>query len=463
MRMRLLATMLLPLLAPAMTQAACCYFSAKNTDILQPAQKVFITWDPAEKVETFTVQPKFEGNALDFGMVIPTPTQPKLNEMPRDFFKHLAIYTIMKGRKSPHSNLLPLIEPRPLQDANFAVPRLAQSAGGADPSSKATAERKPAIKILEVGTVGSLEYKVIEAGRADDLFKWLKDNKYSYAGDEATLNHYIQKKWIFTVMKIDTAQMKRNKDGSFDGEVTPTRFQFTSDKLVYPLKITQISVREKTEALFYVQAPFKCDLPGDMTYQYTWIPMLQAATGCTPGGIKGGGEECVKAFGSQVPPLLARANQLGFRFTPGQRPQPNVKGHIPTTMEWARKLSKDDVGILAGKAPYSERVPDPDEGFTVADIKDKARAMAIAKVIRARLAKSQQERPFGYLVREAPAEDVKNLQQLGGHLTLDWFITKFRKIFARDEMNDDLLIVPARYNGTEDSSEYEELLPVSPP
>ena len=44
--------------------------------------------------------------------------------------------------------------------------------------------------------------------RADDLFKWLKDNKYSYSGDEATLNFYVQKKWLFTVMKIDTMQMK---------------------------------------------------------------------------------------------------------------------------------------------------------------------------------------------------------------------------------------------------------------
>ena len=42
-------------------------------------------------------------------------------------------------------------------------------------------------------------------------------------------------------MKIDTMQMKKNKDGTFAGEVTPTRFQFASDKLVYPLKITQIS------------------------------------------------------------------------------------------------------------------------------------------------------------------------------------------------------------------------------
>ena len=454
----LLPALALGLLVPAGSQAACCYFSAKNTDILQPAQKVFITWDPGEKVETFTVQPKFEGNALDFGMVIPTPTQPKLHEMPRDFFKHLAIYTIMKRREIPHSKLLPQVH----------TWRMRGGAPGA-PLGKAAESRRdgveperPKVIVLEAGVVGSLDYKIITADRADDLYQWLKDNKYSYSGDEATLNHYVQQKWIFTVMKIDTMQMKRNKDGTFDGEVTPTRFRFTSEKLVYPLKITQISVRERTEALFYVQAPFKVDLPGDMTYQYTWIPMLQGAIGCS-GGIPGRGQEWMEAFKNQTPQLLARAQQLNFRFVSGQRPQPNNKGHIPTTMEWARKLTKGDVNVLTGKAPYSEKVPNVDEGFTQADVKDPARAEAIYKVIRARLAKAQQERPFGYLVRHAPADDVKNLQQLAGHLTENWFITKFRKIFARDEMNDDLSIVPARYNGAEDNSEYEEILPSSPP
>jgi hypothetical protein len=465
MRLLFLPALALGLFLPANSHAACCYFSAKNADILQPAQKVFITWDPNEKVETFTVQPKFEGNALDFGMVIPTPTQPKLNEMPRDFFKHLAVYTIMRKRELPHSKLLPLIEPQDfLMLFGAGVPRGTKALAAFDAAAvDAKVERKPAIKILEVGTVGSLDYKIIEAGRADDLYKWLKDNKYSYAGDEATLGHYVQKKWLFTVMKIDTAQMKRNKDGTFAGEVTPTRFQFTSEKLIYPLKITQISVREKTEALFYVQAPFKVDLPGDMTYQYTWVPMLQAASGCTPGGLPGKGGDWLAAYKGQIPQLLAQAQRLGFQFMSGQRPHPNNKGHIPTTMEWARKLSKTDIGIVTGKSPYSEKVPDPDEGFVLADAKDKERAKAIAKVIRARLAKAQQERPFGYLVREAPADDVKNLQQLAGHLTENWFITKFRKIFARDEMNDDLAIVPARYNGAEDTSEYEEILPTSPP
>src|SRR5262249_29165408 len=157
---------------PAWVEGACCYFSAKDADILQPAQKAFLTWDPQKKQETFTVQPKFEGNALDFGMVIPTPSRPKLHEMPKDFFKNLALYSILKKSKSPHHNPLPY----PVRESK-ALNATVTAASGADPVK---AVRPPAIKILEAGVVGSLDYKIIEAGRADDLFAWLKDHKYSY-------------------------------------------------------------------------------------------------------------------------------------------------------------------------------------------------------------------------------------------------------------------------------------------
>src|SRR6202521_3993717 len=100
------AAVALGLSAPK-AESACCYFAAKDKDILQPAQKAFITFDPQENVETFTVQPRFEGNAQDFGMVIPTPSRPKLAEMPRDFFKELAVFTILKKREYPESKLLP--------------------------------------------------------------------------------------------------------------------------------------------------------------------------------------------------------------------------------------------------------------------------------------------------------------------------------------------------------------------
>src|SRR5438874_1254714 len=310
-------------LLPTGADAACCYFSAQNADILQPAQKVFITWDPVKQMESFTVQPKFEGNALDFGMVIPTPTQPKLHEMSRDFFKHLAVYSILKQREFPHSKLLPM------RRFTKGVPQAAGKAGGAKADGgEAERESKPAVIVLEQGVIGSLDYKIIEANRADALFAWLKANKYSYSGDEATLNYYVQKKWVFTVMKIDTMQMKKNKDGSYAGEVTPTRFQFASDKLVYPLKITQISVKDKTEALFYVQAPYKVDLPGDMTYQYQWVPMLQNARGWYQKGIFGPNElpgkadDWIIAAKDQIPSLLQKGQELGFNFVSGQRPTP---------------------------------------------------------------------------------------------------------------------------------------------
>src|SRR5262245_1672395 len=224
----LLTAALLGLAGPSSAHAACCYFSAQNADILQPAQKVFLTWDPAKQQESFTVQPKFEGNALDFGMVIPTPTQPKLHEMPRDFFKHLAVYSILMRREFPQSKLLQHNmlgrEGKAMMFAYAAMPR--------EQGQGAGAVKKPTVVILDQGVVGSLDYKVIEASRADDLYQWLKDHKYHYSGDEATLNYYVQKKWLFTVMKIDTMQMKKNKDGSYSGEVTPTRFSFSSDKLI---------------------------------------------------------------------------------------------------------------------------------------------------------------------------------------------------------------------------------------
>jgi len=132
-------------------------------------------------------------------------------------------------------------------------------------------------------------------------------------------------------------------------------------------------------------------------------------------------------------------------------------------MEWAKRLNQWDIGILQGQVPYSEKVPDPDAGFTAADLKDAKKAQAIYKLIEQRLSQLQNLRPKGYLVREAPPDDVRQLRLLLGHLQGGAFITKFRKIFTRDEMNDDLLIVRARLGGVDDSSEYEEMLPTSPP
>jgi hypothetical protein len=371
-------------------ESACCYFAAKDKDVLQPAQKAFITWDPQENVETFTVQPKFEGNAPDFGMVIPTPSQPKLHEMPREFFKELAIFTILE----------------PMDLTKYKRPQLL--ARGLSPgSSGGVPERKLAVKVLEAGIVGSLDFKVIQADRADDLYTWLKQNKYSYAGDESTLDFYIKKKWFFTVMKIDPLQMKKKADGSFEGEITPTRFNFASEKPIYPLKITQISVKDKTEALFYIQAPNKVDLAGEFSYQPTWAPMWSQATGfALPEKLSREEVSWQQHVQPRVGSFLQQVQQM------------RRHKHEPASLEWAKKITTKDISLLEGKERYN---------------------------------------------RDAPKEDVDKLKLLRGHVQKGQFITKIRKVFAKDEMGSDLNFVRAQVGDRNDDIEYYSILPTSPP
>ena len=245
-------------LLTAVGSAACCYFAAIDKDVKQPGQRAFITWDEEQATESFTVQPQFEGNAADFGMVIPTPARPKLQEMPKDFFRSLAVFTIL--------------EP---MDINKYKMRVMKS-GSYDRASRPTSMPAP-VRVLESGVVGNLDYKILEADKADALFQWLKANHYSYSGDTATLSYYVSKRWNFTVMKIDPRQMKKSSDGRFAGDVTPTRLTFKTRNAIYPLRITQISVKDNTDVLLYVMAKKKMDMDGAWSYEANFLNMWSTA------------------------------------------------------------------------------------------------------------------------------------------------------------------------------------------
>jgi len=261
--------------------------------------------------------------------------------------------------------------------------------------------------VLEAGVVGTLEYKIVQADEASVLFKWLEENAYSYAGDEKTLDVYIKKGWYFTVMKIDPVQMKKRDDGSYEGEVTPTRFTFTSEKLVYPLKITQLSVKDKTEALLYVLADEKMDLPEDSSYQLTFAPMWSQATSfAIPEKVTDAEKGWQEHLKDRIPKLAERAAFL------------RTKGREPGKLEWAKRLTEADLEVLSGARPYN---------------------------------------------RDAPKEDVEKLKVLQGHLKKGKFLTKIRKVFSKDEMEEDLVFIRAAVGEKRDDIEYFSILPTSPP
>ncbi|MBI3723164.1 DUF2330 domain-containing protein [bacterium] len=455
-------------------RGACCYFAAKDKDINQPGQKAFITWSPEEKIESFTVQPKFEGNALDFGMVVPTPSQPKLDEMPRDFFKDLAIYTI----------LMPLPQPIYLEDyvhyesadGNTYCKMKGDSLGVGGGSGRYGGS----IRVLESGVVGSLDYRVIKADDATNLFEWLKENGYSYGGDSGTLDFYIKKKWFFTVMKIDPRQMKKNSNGSYLGEVTPTRFTFESEKCVYPLKITQISVKDKTDALFYVHSKDQLDLDGDLSFQHSYRCMyLTYMLGCG-------------ARPEEQKELQARNEWMGKKKKADARFE-------TSKLEWARKLGDSEIAVLEDPlknyAQMGNALARGTQALSVVDFLKEvreswenpqhvckcdeckkrrstnidARIKDLADTYKAEkgvVGKTEQPSPnlgtkyVWYPNREAPADDVKGLTRLKGHLQKGKWLTKIRKHIRKDEMSDDLVFAAVPEGQEQD---YVRIMPTSPP
>lgn len=425
--------------APA--DSACCFFTARDAVVTETAQTVFLSWDPTKKVETMAVQPRLAGKVADFALVIVTPGQPVVDELPRGFFHELAVFTTLAERAWPIS---------PLKDPDEVV-------------------KRPAVaRIAREGTVGILKHQTVATGKIDELYAWLKENGYDFAGAEESFKPYVAKKWYFTFVKVDPAQLAR-VEASLGTAVQPLRFTFPSEELVYPLPIDRRNVLDQMDVVFYVQAPYKVDLPGEMSYQYQWVPMLRNSRGAYPkecfadGDLPGQAGNWLKAIESDTPALLRTGAELGFGFANGTRPQANKWGRTAATLEWARQLTAVDLKLLKGAEPYGEVLPDPDEGFTVADLNDAARKEAIFKIIQKRKDSYARERPGGYLVRTAPAADIKNLTVLQPYLAEGQFLTRLHKAFTRDEMKQDLVFGAAKVGVVPDTSEYTERLPTSPP
>jgi len=377
-------------------EAACCFFSAAQP-VEQPSQRAFITWDPQEGVESFTVQPKFEGAAGEFGMVIPTPSRPRLYEMPREFFRELGVFTTLKpmARNKYRS-----------QGVGFGGfgGGAGMFGGGFGRAGGFAGPSPPPVDVVESGLVGTLDYKIVTAEQSGDLYQWLKDNRYSYKGDEETLAFYVRKRWFFTVMKIDPMQARSAADGKFVGDITPTRFVFTTRRLVYPLRITQISVPKRTTALLYIQAPQKMDLWGRDSYQLSFAPQWKRAADLAyPELLTSVDREWKRVVERETPSLDAVRPSAGE----GREWQ-------PTTLEWAKKLTSRDIGMLG-----TSFVPD----------------------------RTDREMTF------------RQLRNLRGHLREGQWLTRMRRTFARSEMVEDLTPVPAQLGGTPDEIEYTEMMP----
>ncbi len=203
------------ILLPTFAFADGGMFPPDNNYIYETGQKGAIYYK--NKEETLVLSTSYEGDAKDFSWIIPTPTQPDVTKVSKDIFTNLSKLTELEVNKSAPSSL-----------------------GGAGMLETAVGE----VQVLEEKQIGYYDVTVIKSTDENALYDWFKENGYQYPEDgKYILDDYVRLGWIFTAVKIteDAQSNSSIQEKINSGQVAPLKLVFSSDNIVFPLKISGIS------------------------------------------------------------------------------------------------------------------------------------------------------------------------------------------------------------------------------
>lgn len=171
--------------------------------------QAFVTYSESDRIQTLVVQPTFSGTATEFGMVMPIPNIPEINEAPEDMFEELWEYTGYSG---------------------YAI---------AMDGSGSNAVADSSVVVLEQKAVGDFETVLLTAENARDLIDWLNSHDFQFVKeDEANFDYYVQKGgYYFVAMKVNMDKVDIGDDGTIDGKLRPIEFVFKSEQPMLPFRI----------------------------------------------------------------------------------------------------------------------------------------------------------------------------------------------------------------------------------
>jgi len=219
---------------PSISLADGCLFTQLDRDIYEPNQLAMIVFD--DMVEKIIFQIDYAGDAEDFAWVIPVPGYPKLFPVEDEIFYEL--YQLTK------------ITP----PSNFGC------GSGYLPGSEG---EDGEVHIWEENQVGIYQTATLSATDPNSLVGWLNDNGYAFPIEgQEILDYYVQKQWFFVAMKIQSDEIVNNSE-YYTGAIQPMGIMFFSDEMVYPLKISSLSVPSwGTEVLVYAFSDKRVTFPG---------------------------------------------------------------------------------------------------------------------------------------------------------------------------------------------------------
>ena len=209
-----LAVFVFSLILPMASRADGGIMPSPNYWVAESDQKAVIVFE--NNTETLILSTSFQGSAKDFAWIVPTPAKPQVDKGPVNIFEALDKLT-----------------------------EVSQSGGGiiAPQLMSSTSEKAPSVNVIEQKKIGIYNISVLEANDSNALYNWLKQNNYNYPEyGKTVLDDYIRNKWYFTAVKINSESLNQVSTDLKSGTITPLKLVFSSTKIVYPLKISSITM-----------------------------------------------------------------------------------------------------------------------------------------------------------------------------------------------------------------------------
>lgn len=232
---------------------ACCPAPRGGGVVLNADQTVIMIWDAAKQTQHFIRQATFASKEQDFGFLIPSPTQPELEEAGNEAFPYLAKLTA------------PEVIRRPLpRDTGCGCGLNSANVAGAAPENRVT--------VLAEKQVAGFNAVVLEAKSADALVTWLKDHGYAYSPQiEAWAKPYVEQGWKITALKV-AGDAKEPGKGIVNAAAL--RMSFKTDRPLFPYREpdygTQPTDMNQTSRLLRIFFIAEARYEGTLTPREPW-------------------------------------------------------------------------------------------------------------------------------------------------------------------------------------------------
>lgn len=224
---------------PSRPAAGCAVAVPPNSRADVSSESALIVWDAKTKTQHFVRTAAFATTSADLGFLVPTPTQPTIEQADP------AVYRTLASATAPRTVTV-VKEVGPNFDFGCST-RSTTFASVADATPRAAG-----VDVLEQKKVGDLDVAVLRADDSNELRKWLANNGYD-ARPALTewLKVYVANKWVVSAFKIAADRSVRvppptpatgktpatpNLPAGPNASSTTVRMSFAADRPFFPYR-----------------------------------------------------------------------------------------------------------------------------------------------------------------------------------------------------------------------------------